>query len=97
MSEKKTIIDENEEVVTLTYDDGTQEDFYTIAELDYEGKWYAYLVPVEPDEDFDEDEVLIYEIAEGEEGEEVFLPIEDDALLDKLAEMLNEEIAESEE
>ena len=93
----KTMIDENDELVTLTYDDGSQEDFFNLAELDYEGKWYAYLVPVEPDEDFNEDEVLVYEIAEGENGEEIFLPVEDDDLLDKLVEMLNNEIENSEE
>ena len=45
--------------------------------------------PVEETEDFGDDEVLIYEIGEDEEGEEVFLPIEDDDLLEKLVEELN--------
>ena len=92
MSDNKTMIDENDEIVTLTFDDGSQEEFYVMAELDYEGKWYSYLVPVDPDDDFDDDEVLVYEIAEGEDGEEIFLPIEDDALLDKLVDMLNKEL-----
>ena len=92
MADNKTMIDENDEIVTLTFDDGSQEEFYVMAELDYEGKWYSYLVPVDPDDDFDDDEVLVYEIAEGEDGEEIFLPIEDDALLDKLVDMLNKEL-----
>ena len=92
MADNKTMIDENDEIVTLTFDDGSQEEFYVMAELDYEGKWYSYLVPVDPDDDFDDDEVLVYEIAEGEDGEEIFLPIEDDAPLDKLVDMLNKEL-----
>ena len=92
MTDNKTIIDEDDEIVTLTFDDGSQEEFFVMAELDYEGKWYSYLVPVDPDEDFADDEVLVYEIGEGDDGEEVFLPIEDDDLLDKLVEMLNNEL-----
>lgn len=86
---RKTEIDEDDEIVTMTYEDGTSEDFFCIAELDFEGKLYAYLQPVEETEDFGDDEVLIYEIGEDEEGEEVFLPIEDDDLLEKLVEELN--------
>ena len=96
MTDNKTIMDENDEIVTLTFDDGSQEEFYVMAELDYEGKWYSYLVPVDPDDDFDDDEVLVYEIAEGENGEEIFLPIEDDDLLDKLVDMLNSELESDE-
>ena len=70
MADNKTMIDENDEIVTLTFDDGSQEEFYVMAELDYEGRWYSYLVPVDPDDDFDDDEVLVYEIAEGEDGED---------------------------
>lgn len=95
MDNDKTLIDENDEIVTLTYEDGSQEDFYTMAELDYNGKWYAYLVPVDPAGDFADDEVLVYEIAAGEEGEEVFLPVEDEELLNDLVNMLNAEINET--
>ncbi len=89
---RKTEIEEDDEIVTMTYEDGTSEDFYCIAELDYQGKWYAYLQPVEETEDFGEDEVLIYEIGEDETGAEIFLPIEDDDLLNTLVDELNKEI-----
>ncbi|HOO22314.1 MAG TPA: DUF1292 domain-containing protein [Clostridia bacterium] len=92
INEKDTLIQEEDEIVTLTYDDGSQEDFYDIAELDYEGKWYIYLQPVEPSDEFAEDEVIVYEIAEDDSGEEIFLPVEDDALMQKLVDMLNEEL-----
>ena len=95
--ERKTIVDEDDEIVTMTYEDGTTEDFFCIAELDYEGKWYAYLQPVEETDDFADDEVLIYEIGEDENGDEIFLPVEDDELLDKLVEELNNSVDEDEE
>ena len=95
--ERKTVVDEDDEIVTMTYEDGTTEDFFCIAELDYEGKWYAYLQPVEETDDFAEDEVLIYEIGEDENGDEIFLPVEDDELLDKLVEELNNSVDEDDE
>lgn len=95
MNEKeKTYIEEDDEIVTLTYDDGETEDFYNLAELDYEGKWYIYLAPVNPTEEFADDEVIIYEMAEDADGNEEFLPIEDDSLLEKLIDLLNDEAAE---
>ena len=94
--ERRTEIEEDDEVVTMTYEDGTTEDFFCIAELDYEGKWYAYLQPVEETEDFAEDEVLIYEIGEDEDGVEVFLPVEDDDLLNKLIDELNNSLSDDE-
>ena len=92
---RKTEVEEDDEIVTMTYDDGTSEDFFCIAELDFEGKWYAYLQPVEETDDFDDDEVLIYEIGEDETGAEIFLPVEDDELLEKLVVELNNSIENS--
>ena len=89
---KNTMIDENDEIITMTYDDGTSENFFSLAELEYEGKWYTYLEPVDPPEDYEEGEVIVYEEATDENGEEIFLPVEDDDLLQKLVDYLNEEI-----
>ena len=89
---KDLILDENDEIITMTYDDGTSENFYTVAELDYNGKWYIYLEPVDPDDDFEDGEVLVYEEAEDEDGQEILLPIEDEDLLNKLVDYLNSEI-----
>ena len=88
----KTFIDENDELITMTYEDGTSENFYNLAELDYEGKWYIYLEPVDPPDDYEEGEVLVYEEAEDENGEEVLLPVEGEELLNKLVDLLNSEI-----
>ena len=88
----KTFIDENDELITMTYEDGTSENFYNLAELDYEGKWYIYLEPVDPPDDYEEGEDLVYEEAEDENGEEVLLSVEDEGLLNKLVDLLNSEI-----
>lgn len=88
------IIQEEDEIITLTYEDGIEEDFFNIAELDYKGKWYIYLQPVEIKGEFEEDEVLIYEMSEDEESEEIFTPVEDEKLLNELIDMLNKELEE---
>lgn len=85
-------IDENDELITMTFDDGTSENFYNLAELDYEGKWYMYLEPVDPPEDYEEGDVYIYEEAEDDNGEEILLPVEDEDLLETLIKLLNDEL-----
>lgn len=95
--ERQVSIDENDEIVELTYDDGETEEFFCMAELDYKGKWYIYLQPVQPDEDFEEDEVMVCELAEDENGAELILPVEDEALLEELIDELNDAIEEEEE
>ena len=88
----ETVLTDEEEIVTLTLDDGTEEDFVVIAELDYNGKWYTYLQPADMENsDFEEDEVLIYESLDLGDGEEEFLPVEDESLLEILVGFLNEE------
>lgn len=85
-------IDENDELITMTFDDGTSENFYNLAELDYEGKWYMYLEPVDPPEHYEEGDVYIYEEAEDDNGEEILLPVEDEDLLEVLIKLLNDEL-----
>ena len=46
-------------------------------------KWFVVLKPVEELPDIAEDEVLIYEVRDGEDGD-VFVAIEDEALLQKV-------------
>ena len=55
-NEKNDLINDNEEdvIVPMVFDDGTSEDFYLLAELDYEGKWYEYFEPVNPSENLQE-------------------------------------------
>lgn len=76
---------EDDDIITLYNEVADQdEDFYHLATLDVDDKWFVVLKPVEKLDDIDEDEVLIYEIAENEDGNDVFKAIEDDALLQRV-------------
>jgi uncharacterized protein YrzB (UPF0473 family) len=88
---------EEDEVVTLTDDDGNDVDFYVLAELDYKDKWYIYLEPVELNEEYQEGEIIIFELGENEEGEEVFIPINDEKLLQEVFELFIKEIETADE
>ena len=88
-----TIFDEDEEFITLTTEDGVEKDFELLAELDYGDKMYAYMQPHEDDEDYVEDEVYVFELVQDEDGNELVLDVDDDELLEKLVERLNEELA----
>ncbi len=77
-------VEEMDEVVTLTDEEGNNRDFYVLAELDYKDKWYIYLEPVELNGDFNEGEIIIFELGEDEDGQETFNAIEDEEFLDEV-------------
>lgn len=86
---------EDDDIIVL-YNEETDKDeeFFELATLDVDGKWYIVMKPVEQLPDIADDEVLIYEIIEDKEGNSNFAPIEDDAVLEKV---FNEFIAMLEE
>ncbi|MBO5777647.1 MAG: DUF1292 domain-containing protein [Clostridia bacterium] len=86
---------EDDDIIIL-YNEETDKDeeYYELATLDVDGKWYIVMKPVEQLPDIAEDEVLIYEIVEDKEGNSNFAPIEEDAVLEKV---FNEFIAMLEE
>ena len=88
-------INENEdEDIIILHDELTDKDeeFYHLATLDVDGKWYIVMQPVEPETE--EDALLyIYRIVTDDKGESTFEPIEDEAELDKV---YNEFLAEVE-
>lgn len=86
---------EDDDIIVL-YNEETDKDeeFYELATLDVDNKWYIVMKPVEQLPDIADDEVLIYEIVEDKEGNSNFAPIEDDAVLEKV---FNEFIAMLEE
>ena len=82
--EIKDMLVEEDDIITLMGDDGEEEEFYHIATIDFENKWYIFLHPVEEQEGIAEDEALIFEISEDEEGNDMFNLVEDDELIDKV-------------
>ena len=86
MADDKVQIIDDEEVITLFDEDNNPMDFYEVAVVEYEGELYALLQPAEEIEGIAEDEVLIFRIGEGEAGgegdeeEDYFYPVEDEAV-----------------
>ncbi len=76
---------EEDDIIVL-YNEATDKDeeFYELATLDVDDKWYIVMKPVETLPDIAEDEVLIYEIIEDKEGNSNFAAIEDETVLQKV-------------
>lgn len=83
--EDQNNMEEDDDIITL-YNEATDkdEDFYHLATLDVDDRWFIVMKPVEKLPDIEDDEVLIYEIQEDDEGNDVFVSIEDEALLEKV-------------
>ncbi len=91
--EDQNNMNEDDDIITL-YNEATDKDenFYHLATLDVDGRWFVVMKPVEKLQDIADDEVLIYEIAETQDGNTEFLPIEDEALLEKVFEEFMREV-----
>lgn len=77
--------DEQEDIITLTSEEGEQIDFYHEATIEFEGQWYVFLHPVQEMAEIGEDEVVIFRLVKSEVDEEDSLePIEDEELLDRV-------------
>ncbi len=50
----------NDDIITLTANDGEEIDFYEIAGINYRGKFYAILQPVELLDGMSDDEALVF-------------------------------------
>ena len=74
----ETNLPEEEEVsiLTLTDENGQDVDFEYLDCIDYQGKAYLVLMPV------DEDEIVIMEVEPVDEENENYLAVEDEAVLD---------------
>ena len=86
-------MDEDDDIIVLYNEErDTDEEFYHLATLDVDEKWYVVLKPVEKLPDIEDDEVLIYEIRESDSGEDIFAAIEDEEVLDKVFNAFVEEV-----
>ena len=82
------ILEQEEEMIilSLTDDNGVEQNFEYLDVIEYEGKEYLFLLPV----DDENAEVVILEIEPVDEENENYLAIEDMELLEKLYEMFKE-------
>ncbi len=84
--------EDEEEIITLFNENtGKNEDFRVVEVLEYDEKDYVFLNPVEPSEEIGEDEVIICEIGENENGEEYVLPVDDERVLQAVYDLYVEE------
>lgn len=84
---------EQEEIITLTDDEGNEHEFVLIDVLKVEDSEYAILLPSEEEND----EGIILKIIEGEDGGELLVEIDDDEEWEKVAAAWNEMSDEEEE
>lgn len=76
---------EDSSVITLYDDDENPVEFYEIACVELDDKFYGLLQPVEPMEGLGEDEAIIFEIKSGKDDEEdMFVPIGDEQILENV-------------
>lgn len=79
-------VQDDYDIITLVDMDDNDVDFYHVATIDYKDKWYIFLQPVEPMEGVADDEVIIYELGVDEDGNDKFISIEDEGLLNEVFE-----------
>lgn len=79
-------LEENDDIVELVDDEGNAIKFFHVATVDYENNWYVFFTPTETVEGVNNDEVVIFRLDADEEGKDVFSPIEDEELLQKVYE-----------
>ena len=73
------------DIIELIGEDGESVPFEYLTTIEYEGKKYIALIPADEAEDDDEEaEVVILEIQEDENGEDVYVSLDDDELLEKV-------------
>ena len=87
---------DREDIVELVDEDGNAVRFEHLMTLEHGGKPYICLVPVDPMEDVEEDELVIMRIETDVEGNDVYATIEDDAELNEVFEKYLE-IAEADD
>lgn len=84
-------------IITITDEDGVEYVLEVLATLDVDGTEYYALIPAETNDDEEEDlEVSILKAVE-EDGEEILCAIEDEEELDRVYEIMMEEIFKEDE
>lgn len=81
--------------ITITDEDGVDYELEILSTLEYQGALYYALAPADTDED-EELEVSILKAVE-EDGEEILVAVDDDEELEKVYELLIEQMYEEEE
>ena len=81
--------------ITITDEDGVEYELEILSTVEYQGALYYALAPADSDDD-EELEVSILKAVE-EDGEEILVAVDDDEELEKVYELLIEQMYEEEE
>ena len=82
--------EERDDVIVLKDEDGQEIEFEYLDTIEKDGKEYIVLLPLEEVEEDEEGEVVILEVKEAADGEEEFLPVESEDLLNAVFEEFKE-------
>lgn len=87
MNEEEELLEE--EIIELVDDDGNVIKFKLLDVTEYKGEKYTLLLAAEPNDEIEEDEVVIFRL---NEKEETLDPIEDDNLLQEVFDFYQQEV-----
>ena len=90
MENKELLPEEEEGILTLTDENGVQTQFEYMDCIEYEGKEYLVLLPM----DEEDDEIVILEVEPVDEENENFLAVEDEAVLMAVYEIFKEKFTD---
>ncbi len=75
---------EQDDIVVLKDEEGNDSKFYHIMTFDFEGSFFVALTPETEVDGIKNGEVILLEIMEDEDGDDCYVPIEDEERLDKV-------------
>jgi len=96
MSENHELDIQQEGIIELIDEEGNEVSFEHLMTLELDGKTYICLVPVEPMDDVEEDELVLMRIETDAEGNDYYATIDDEKELEEVFEKYLE-IAEADE
>ncbi len=82
--ENEELLQEDESILTLTDENGVETEFEYLDCIEYEGKEYLVLLPVESDE------IVILEVEPVDEENENYIAVEDEAVLTAVYEIFKD-------
>lgn len=87
-------VEEKDNVVVLTDEDGVEREFEIVTDLEVDGNQYYVLYPTDSKDDED---AIVLKLTENENGEDMLAEIEDDDEFNKVEEAYNKWADENEE
>ncbi len=89
---------DEESIITLTDENGEETQFLLVDVVTYKQEDYLILLPLDEEgEENDEDEVVILKVTKDEQGQEMYVAEEDEAVLDAVFALFEEKSASDED